>query len=95
MGCSYRFKNLAGMQVGFWKVISIAGRSKHGNAMWKCVCTACGSEHVLFSHNIIRGRSRSCKNCRTYHRQYLSARMRAANQLLSALTQSQSQSDSR
>lgn len=87
MGASYRFQNLVGKTYGYWKVIGLAGRSRHGNARWRCMCSApgCGREQILFSHNLIRGRTKSCQSCRSYHKAYLSARMKAAMALLAAL----------
>ena len=81
MGASYRFRNLSGMTFGRWTVIAFAGRSSYGLARWRCRCE-CGTERVLFCHNLIQGRTKSC-GC--YQAEFNRVRLRAAFELLAAV----------
>ncbi len=52
-------KQIAGMKFGRLHVHSDAGRDKHGNAMWNCVCD-CGNTGVFKGRNLTIGKTKSC-----------------------------------
>jgi hypothetical protein len=53
------FKNCIGQRFGRLVALEQAGRNKHGQVMWLCVCD-CGNKVVLSTNVLARGHSRSC-----------------------------------
>lgn len=52
-------KDLIGERFGLLIVVERSGRSKNGNAKWRCVCD-CGGEIVVRSDHLKRGRTTHC-----------------------------------
>ena len=52
-------KDLIGERFGMLIVVERSGRSKNGNAKWRCVCD-CGGEIVVRSDHLKRGRTTHC-----------------------------------
>lgn len=55
---AHNFKDLAGMRFGRLTVIRFACREKR-TTKWACRCD-CGSERIVHSHSLMRGRTTSC-----------------------------------
>ena len=51
--------DLTGQKFGRLTVVSHAGRDKHGNAKWNCVCD-CGAERTVIGSSLRSGGSLSC-----------------------------------
>lgn len=51
--------DLTGMKFGRLTVIERAGKTKQGNALWKCKCD-CGNETIVRSTTLRNGESKSC-----------------------------------
>ena len=51
--------DLTGQKFGRLKVIERVGRTKQGNALWKCRCD-CGNETIVRSVSLRNGESKSC-----------------------------------
>jgi len=64
--------DLKGKIFGRLTVIEYAGKSGHGNVIWKCKCI-CGKTKNILSHSLIRGTTRSC-GC--YHLEFLRGQKR-------------------
>jgi hypothetical protein len=56
---AHNWIDLAGVVKGRWHVLTPAGKSANGKAMWLCRC-ACGTERVVASEHLVSGTSRSC-----------------------------------
>jgi hypothetical protein len=54
-----RIRDLAGQVFGRLTAVEIAGRSRGGSVMWRCVCV-CGTEKVVASADLVCGMSKSC-----------------------------------
>lgn len=54
-----KIKNLIGQRFGRLYVVEFAGRSKWGNALWKCKCD-CGNYTIVKSCNLVNGYTKSC-----------------------------------
>lgn len=50
--------NLTGQRFVRWTVKESVGKSA-GNTLYKCICD-CGTERVVFQHNLVSGRTKSC-----------------------------------
>lgn len=51
--------DMTGRQVGVWTVISAAGRTRAGSALWRCRCV-CGTERVFLGTEFRRSPPNSC-----------------------------------
>lgn len=51
--------DLTGMKFGRLTVIERAGKTKQGNALWKCKCD-CGNETIVRGTTLRNGESKSC-----------------------------------
>lgn len=58
-GC-LRKLNLVGRKFGRLTVIEEAGRSKHGNVTWRCVCACDGKEIIISGGNLNNSHTESC-----------------------------------
>ena len=54
-----KIKDLTGQRFGRLNVVELAGRTRYGNALWKCRCD-CGKYTTVISHNLINGCTKSC-----------------------------------
>ena len=61
-----------GQQFGEWAVLSQAGNTAKGGALWRCVCS-CGQERAVLGRDLRAGASRSC-GCQSIGRIGASAR---------------------
>jgi hypothetical protein len=52
-----------GDQYGNWLVRSAASR-KGKHAFWCCECLSCGQESDVRQDNLVRGKSRKCRQCK-------------------------------
>jgi hypothetical protein len=59
------FKDLTGIKSNMLTVVSIYGKTPHGNYMWNCLCE-CGRTTVKRSQDIISGRIKSCGCYKSY-----------------------------
>ena len=57
-----RGRDLSGQTMGYWKVLSLATRSKQGARRYLCRCI-CGTERVVVEASLLSGHSKSC-GCR-------------------------------
>lgn len=75
------FKNLTGQQFHFLTVLGYAGTDPNGRggAMWRVKCLRCGTEKIVRSQDLRRGRHKSC-SC--YRREKFKLRQEAAYALL-------------
>ena len=53
------YENLAGKRYGKLTVIESAGKDKHGNRLWRCVCD-CGNEITTIANSLRKNRTKSC-----------------------------------
>jgi hypothetical protein len=53
------FKNLVGQRFGRLLVLAQAGRNKHGQILWLCICD-CKNETVVSSNTLKKGHTQSC-----------------------------------
>lgn len=51
--------DLTGQKFGRWTVLGEAGRNKHNQFMWNCVCD-CGNIKVVYGGDLRNGGSKSC-----------------------------------
>lgn len=51
--------NLTGKKFGLLNVIEFAGRNKHGDSLWSCVCE-CGTQTKVRNRDLQTGNTRSC-----------------------------------
>jgi hypothetical protein len=56
---NHNFKDLTNQTFGRLKVIAYIGKSRHGHAIWKCVCI-CGNESFVRASNLLRKTTTSC-----------------------------------
>lgn len=54
--------DLSGKTFGDLVVLSEAGKNKHGNYLWNCLCT-CGNKTIVAGSNLVEGHTLSC-GCR-------------------------------
>jgi hypothetical protein len=54
-----RIKDIAGQVFGKLTAVEMAGRSRGGSVMWRCVCE-CGAEKVVASSDLVSGMTKSC-----------------------------------
>lgn len=54
-----RLKDLSGQAFGEWKVLTKAGNTKGGQALWRCECV-CGSTKNVRGADLRNGKSREC-----------------------------------
>lgn len=61
MNKPYKFprKNLAGMRFGRLTVLSYAGRSRYGDAIWNVKCD-CGTKFIARANSLLGAQTRSC-----------------------------------
>lgn len=53
-------RNLIGQRFGSADVLSFAGKSPRGQAMWNCKCALCGREFTAYGYNLSSGHTTSC-----------------------------------
>ena len=58
-------QEIPGTRYGYWRVEGFAGFDRRGNAMWKCICTACGQSYHVRGFALRAGKSRHCVHCNT------------------------------
>lgn len=51
--------DLSGQKYGRLTVLDVAGKTKWGATIWRCLCD-CGKETATKASNILSGHSRSC-----------------------------------
>lgn len=54
-----RFNDKTGFVNGYLTVTELAGRNKHSQAIWKCICNACGRDDVYVTSGDLK-RNLSC-----------------------------------
>jgi len=56
-------QDLAGRSFGKWLVLRRAQNDEHHRIKWLCRCTGCQAESEVRAHNLLTGRSNSCRKC--------------------------------
>lgn len=52
--------DMTGRRFGHLLVIAPAGTSSSRQALWRCLCLQCGSQHVAVGQRLRNGKTRSC-----------------------------------
>lgn len=52
------FIDITGQQFGLWKALRYLGDNK-----WECLCTGCGTTHVVIGSLMRRGGTTMCQDC--------------------------------